>query len=123
MKQTQTNYQSAELRLPPAVVCGLNGGHQIKILPSICQFSPNAKGCASDNAEIRAALLQQLEQWNGRDAQGDCGLSARKFGSLIAQKLGSLSAHKPGHSKRRRVVYIYYIYYIKYIIYIYIFQN
>ena len=109
MKQTQTNYQSAELRLPPAVVCGLNGGHQIKILPSICQFSPIAKGCASDNAEIRAALLQQLEQWNGRDAQGDCGLSARKFGSLIAQKLGSLSAHKLGHSKRRRVVYIIYI--------------
>ena len=47
--------------------------------------------------------------------EGDCGLSACKIGSLIAQKLGSLSAHKPGHSKRRTVVYKY-IYICIYII-------
>ena len=52
---------------------------------------------------------------------GDCGLSARKIGSLIAQKLGSLSAHKPGHSKRRRVVYYIYIILNIYNYYIYIY--
>jgi hypothetical protein len=95
MKQTQTNYQSAELRLPPAVVCGLNGGHQIKILPSICQFSPNAKGCASDNAEIRAALLQQLEQWNGRDAQTDDTNLAVHYNMLQLWQIHTLHVSNP----------------------------
>lgn len=70
-KNPHVNTPTASQRVPPAVVCGLNGGHKVKVLSSFRQFSPNAEGCACNNTKIRATLLQQLQERNRRDPQTD----------------------------------------------------
>ena len=70
-RNPRVNTPTASQRVPPAVVCGLNGGHKVKVLSSIRQFSPNAEGCACNNTKIRATLLQQLQERNRRDPQTD----------------------------------------------------
>ena len=67
----QVNTPTASQSVPPAVVCGLNSGHKVKVLSSIRQFSPNAEGGACNNSKIRPTLLQQLQERNRRDPQTD----------------------------------------------------